>query len=381
MSLKIDLPTVLLFYNTSLVAGALSIMHLRLHSCRPQGLGQVAAAYALLAIGSAIAWSGELEALPAWFWTHASLLLGTAGYSLFWVGMRQFSGRRRVPGYVAFLPPVGVLVLGIVTGFPSENLYRAGAFHGAATLALAASAFDTLHDRRYEPLPSRNFLATLLALSAGIYAVRLVYIIDGTAGPIGFSWAFYAQMFCYFGVALVLATMSNERAEIRLEQAALTDPLTGTGNRRWLALRLPASLPANSAVAHLDLDRFKQINDRFGHTTGDRVLFAFAQCLKEELRSSDLLARTGGEEFVIYLPAVSETEAKTIAQRLCEKVAALQIEQDGVRVPITVSIGLAWVHKVAVASEAWLKEADAALYQAKFLGRNQVVSATPSRNP
>jgi diguanylate cyclase (GGDEF)-like protein len=375
MNLQLDLPTVLLVYNTSLVAGALSIVHIRSHSCRPQGLGYLAAAYVLLAVGSALAWSGENALLPAWMWTHGSLLLGIGGYALFWGGVRQFSGRRRTPWRMVLLLPAGVLVLGVVTGFPLHNLQRAGAFHAMATLALAAGAFDTLSDRRQEPLPSRSLLAALLTLSAGIYALRVVYIVCGVAESNGFAWDFYVQMFCYFGIALAVAAMSNERAEIRLELAALTDPLTGVGNRRWLAQRLPVELPVQSAIAQLDLDRFKQINDRFGHAAGDQVLVAFARCVQEELRTSDLLARIGGEEFVIYLPVVTEAEAQEIAQRLCDKVAALRMDQNGVRIPVTVSIGLAWVHHAAVKSEVWLKQADTALYEAKLAGRNRVVLA------
>ena len=184
-------------------------------------------------------------------------------------------------------------------------------------------------------------------------------------------------MLCHFGIALAVATLSNERAEIRLELAALTDPLTGTGNRRWLAQRLSIVLPAKSAIAQLDIDRFKQINDRFSHAAGDHVLVAFARCLQEELRSSDLLARIGGEEFVIYLLAVTQAEALAIAKRLCEKVAAVQIDQDGLSIPVTVSIGLAWVHGADLAAKAWLQKADATLYDAKLAGRNQVVLANP----
>jgi diguanylate cyclase (GGDEF)-like protein len=322
-----------------------------------------------------VAWSGENAALPIWMWTHGSLLLGMVAYMLFWAGVRRISGRRRIPWRAVFVLSAGVLVLGVVTGFPLQNLPRAGAFHATATLVLAACAFDVLRDRRQTPLPSRTPLAVLLALSAGIYALRLAYIVSGVAGPNGFAWAFYVQMLCYFGIALAVATMSNERTEIRLKLAALTDPLTGTGNRRWLEQRLPVDLPVQSAIAQLDLDRFKQINDRFGHAAGDLVLIAFAHCLQEALRGSDLLARIGGEEFVIYLPVVTEVEALAIAQRLCEKVAALRIDQDGVPIRVTVSIGLAWVHSAAVKSEAWLKQADAALYEAKAAGRNRVVLA------
>lgn len=373
MNISLDLPTVILVHNTALVAGASSILHIRRHSYGPRGLGYLAAAYLLLAIGSAVAWSGEHAALPVWLWTHGSLLLGLVACTLFWAGVRQFSGRRRVPWRTVLVMSACVVLLGVVTGFPLQNLWRAGAFHTAATLAQGACVFEVLLDYRQEQLPSRKLLATLLALSAAVYALRMVYIVAGTAGPTGFAWSFYVLVFCYFGIALAVATMSNERSEVRLELAALTDPLTGTGNRRWLAQRLPVELPVQSAIAQVDIDLFKQINDRFGHAVGDRVLVAFAHCLQEQLRDLDLLARTGGEEFVIYFPVVTQAEALAICQRLCEKVAALRIDHEGELVSVTASIGIAWVHSAGTKSETWLKKADAALYEAKLAGRNRVV--------
>lgn len=376
MDFQLDLATVLLLYNTSLIAGALSIFHIRRHSCRPQGLAPLATAYLMLAVGGILAWRGESAALPMWMWTHGSLLLGTGGYALFWAGVRGFSGRRRVPWRAVVLLPLACLVVGIATGFPLQNLLRAGVFHATATLVLAACTFEILRDRRSEPLPSRMLMAAFLGLSGSIYALRLAYILSGTAGSTGFAWAFYVQMFCHFGMALMVAALSNERAEIRLEQAAHTDPLTGTGNRRWLESRLPALLPPQSAIAQLDLDHFKQINDRFGHAVGDRVLVEFARCLQGQLRSSDLLARMGGEEFVVYLPAVTQAEAQAIAERLCAHVAMLRIEIQGSPISVTVSIGLAWVHDTCTPADTWFKRADDALYQAKQSGRNQVVLAT-----
>lgn len=377
--LPLDLPTVILVYNTSLVAGAASILHIRHHSCRPHGLGHLATAYLLLAIGSAVAWAGENAVLPMRLWTHGSLLLGLVAYMLFWAGVRQFSGRRRIPWRTILLLPACVVLLGVVTGFPLQNFWRAGTFHAAATLALGACIFDMLRDYRQEHLPSRKLLAALLALSSGVYALRLGYIVAGTAGPTGFAWSFYVLVFCYFGIALAVATMSNERAEVRLELAALTDPLTGIGNRRWLEQRLPVELPVQSAIAQLDLDRFKHINDQFGHAVGDHVLVAFANCLQEQLRGLDLLARTGGEEFVIYLPVVTQAEALAICQRLREKVAALRIAHEGELVPVTVSIGMVWVDSAGTKSETWLKKADAAMYEAKLAGRNRVVVASQTK--
>ena len=93
---RLDLPTVLLFYNTSLLAGAFAIVHVRRNSCRPDGLMGLATAYLMLAAGAALAWNGEEAALPAAVWTHGSLLLGTAGYAVFLAGILAMSGGRRV---------------------------------------------------------------------------------------------------------------------------------------------------------------------------------------------------------------------------------------------------------------------------------------------
>jgi len=104
MGLQLDLPTVLLLYKTALVAGALSIFHVSRHSCRPQGLRPLAAAYLLLAVGAELAGQGEYKVLPQWLWTHTSLLLGTLGYALFWASVKTLSGRRRGPP-----PPPGAV--------------------------------------------------------------------------------------------------------------------------------------------------------------------------------------------------------------------------------------------------------------------------------
>lgn len=377
MIFKIDLPTVLLVYNTSLGAGALSILHVRRHSHRPRGLGFMASAYLLLAVGSLVAWRGELEALPPWMWTHGSLLLGTGGYALLWAGVRSFSGRRQVPWTIAVLP-LGWLFLGVATGFPLENLLRAGAFHVTAAVMLFASTIELLRDHRVEPLPSRVWMAGFLALSASIYALRLAYIVSGEAQSNGFAVAFYVQMFCHFGIALMVASMSNERSEMQLEKAAYADPLTGVGNRRWLERCLPVHLPINSAIVLLDLDRFKQINDRHGHAAGDRVLVAFAQCLQRSLRNTDVLARTGGEEFVLYIPDVTQEAAMAIASRLRAEVAALKLYEGDGPISVTVSIGVAWVSGGAGTFSSWLRCADLALYEAKSSGRNRVVLASNS---
>ena len=374
MGMQLDLPTILLLYKTALVAGALSIFHVSRHSCRPQGLKPLAAAYLLLAVGAELAGQGEYSMLPLWFWTHTSLLLGALGYTLFWAGARALSGRRRVLPAVLILVSGGWLVLGLVTQFPLDNLLRAGAFHLTAAVSLTAAAWEVWHDRRTESLPSRPLLAGLLLASAGTFFLQLLYIATHTASPQGFALAFSVQMFCHFGVALMVSSLSNERAEVRLEKVAQTDTLTGVGNRRWAMSMLPARLPVGSAIAQLDLDHFKHINDRFGHAAGDRVLVATADALRHQLRDSDLLARMGGEEFLVYLPDASASAASAIAQRLCGAVQQIRPSELGEDIPITVSIGLACVTSAGGTWADWLAAADRALYDAKRAGRNRVVT-------
>jgi len=374
MGMQLDLPTILLLYKTALVAGALSIFHVSRHSCRPQGLKPLAAAYLLLAVGAELAGQGEYSMLPLWFWTHTSLLLGALGYTLFWAGARALSGRRRVLPAVLILVPGGWLVLGLVTQFPLDNLLRAGAFHLTAAVSLTAAAWEVWHDRRTESLPSRPLLAGLLLASAGTFALQLLYIATHTASPQGFALAFSVQMFCHFGVALMVSSLSNERAEVRLEKVAQTDTLTGVGNRRWAMSMLPALLPVGSAIAQLDLDHFKHINDRFGHAAGDRVLVATADALRHQLRDSDLLARMGGEEFLVYLPDASASAASAIAQRLCGAVQQIRLSELGEDIPVAVSIGLACVTSPGGTWADWLTAADRALYDAKRAGRNRVVT-------
>ena len=374
MGMQLDLPTILLLYKTALVAGALSIFHVSRHSCRPQGLKPLAAAYLLLAVGAELAGQGEYSMLPLWFWTHTSLLLGALGYTLFWAGTRALSGRRRVLPAVLILVPGGWLVLGLVTQFPLDNLLRAGAFHLTAAVSLTAAAWEVWHDRRTESLPSRPLLAGLLLASAGTFFLQLLYIATHTASPQGFALAFSVQMFCHFGVALMVSSLSNERAEVRLEKVAQTDTLTGVGNRRWAMSMLPARLPVGSAIAQLDLDHFKHINDRFGHAAGDRVLVATADALRHQLRDSDLRARMGGEEFLVYLPDASASAASAIAQRLCGAVQQIRLSELGEDIPITVSLGLACGTSAGGPWADWLAAADRALYDATRAGRNRVVT-------
>lgn len=170
--------------------------------------------------------------------------------------------------------------------------------------------------------------------------------------------------------------------EMRLSMA-LKDDLTGLYNRRYLDTRLQNYLKdiqvsdKNFGILIFDIDYFKQVNDTYGHAVGDEILKIFAQRLQDQVRSFDLVARFGGEEFVTIHPDIHEQSLKYIAERLriCidEKPFPCNVEQG--ELSITTSIGGALIDQGYNSEEQVLKAADDALYKAKELGRNKCVFA------
>ncbi|WP_370231319.1 diguanylate cyclase [Cognatishimia sp.] len=166
-------------------------------------------------------------------------------------------------------------------------------------------------------------------------------------------------------------------------QAAVTDPLTGLFNRRYAMTHLAriaeqaAVKGGRYAVMMADLDRFKDVNDQFGHTAGDAVLVGTARRLRQALRPVDLLARMGGEEFLIAMPNVSAHTAQGFANEMCSLMRQTPVEVPGMNlgIPITMSVGVAMGgnHNLDRSIDALMQSADRALYSAKSNGRDQVV--------
>ncbi|MEM9062765.1 MAG: PleD family two-component system response regulator [Pseudomonadota bacterium] len=160
---------------------------------------------------------------------------------------------------------------------------------------------------------------------------------------------------------------------------AVTDPLTGTYNRRYANSHLNSLMDkcrekdTGLAVMMLDLDRFKLINDTYGHAAGDIVLKEFARRLQVNVRSMDLVARMGGEEFMVVMPDVTPDLGIEIAERVRSHTAdpAFTIDEDGKSIEVTVSIGYAVLRDGELPSDL-VKRADDALYDSKHGGRNRV---------
>lgn len=180
--------------------------------------------------------------------------------------------------------------------------------------------------------------------------------------------------------------LANARLHQKTQNAAITDPLTGLRNRRHfdatmeredaIRQRVPAEKrPLRSAIL-FDLDHFGQVNKKYGHQVGDRVLRLFADTLRARARASDLVARYGGEEFVVILENASREDATRIAEDVRTAFAKLKVEDSaGEPVRTTVSAGCATLEAWEVEGSQLVERADVALAMAKAAGRNQVVAA------
>lgn len=172
----------------------------------------------------------------------------------------------------------------------------------------------------------------------------------------------------------------------RVSQLAGTDELTGAYNHRMLAPRLGEEVSrgerygAPFSVLTLDLDAFRAVNDAYGHAAGDEVLRAFAERVREEVRSADVLVRRGGEEFLLIMPSTVEDVASGVAERVRTRVAEEPFATEHAPVRVTVSIGVAsWVEGEDAAQLEG--RAEAALHAAKEAGRDRVVLALPPAWP
>ncbi len=178
----------------------------------------------------------------------------------------------------------------------------------------------------------------------------------------------------------------HKRLEAQLRELATSDPLTGLDNRRAFLEKATALLEhcrrhhQDCAVLMLDIDRFKSINDRFGHAVGDQAIIACANALRATLRDADVVGRMGGEEFAALLPLAGERATFDTAERLRSAVEALHIELDsGEVLRFTISIGTTQLASRLTSMDDLIIEADEALYRAKAEGRNRVVSLQPLR--
>jgi two-component system CheB/CheR fusion protein len=191
------------------------------------------------------------------------------------------------------------------------------------------------------------------------------------------------------GVVIAFCDMTaKHEVEVKLKNAnrvlkmlATTDPLTGLYNRRYFEEK-GAELIKNSletgrdlSAAMFDIDFFKKINDRYGHSVGDKGLVGVASTVTKHMRKDDVFARIGGEEFVILFPSAGIRDATEVSERIRKSIEAAVTEHKGERISCTVSIGVTSVSEGITNIDGLLKIADDRLYAAKSQGRNRVIAS------
>jgi diguanylate cyclase (GGDEF)-like protein len=261
----------------------------------------------------------------------------------------------------------------------------------AACRGLLVALFNGLAawELRREPgqdPPSRPVLFWMLAVFAAVGGLRacLAGILPSPLGgqPTQ-NWSIAAFNLFAIAEALIVSgfmiALSRERVALANYQVALRDPLTGLANRRALderAIVLDQDRRAGMTTVLLcDLDRFKSINDRFGHGVGDAVIRLVADTAARSLRAEGDMFRLGGEEFVCLLPGLDGDQALLRAERFRRAFAEAAATVSGHRVGATLSIGIASDRSGASTIETLLARADDALYEAKRGGRDQSVRA------
>ena len=350
-------------------------------------------------------------------WGRAMLLLA---FGLLGLGMRDY-----VPLWLSAVVGNTLIVAAIALAMRALRVFVGGAPRDVMTWVLLAALFVLLVVFT-EVQPSHVGRAIAISAALGIVALRAArllhrkapaacklssrvteYVFWGVAvltalrivGTLLFpppsalaAGPFNSAVFLLYSGFIIVSTLSVMWMEIEslqseLVRAARFDALTGLYNRGTFleefereVSRCARGGPAFS-LAVFDLDRFKRLNDQYGHPFGDRVLKAFAEVLRADIRKHDAVGRYGGEEFALLMPNTGKETAMRVAERVRRDLETRGISVDGKRVEVTVSGGIA---TYGVEGEDWdtlLSAADTALYEAKNSGRNRVVTAGPARAP
>jgi diguanylate cyclase (GGDEF)-like protein len=257
-------------------------------------------------------------------------------------------------------------------------------------LALTLKLLMSPQDDRVNP--GARLAGVIAVITIGLYGFRVAGKLFQIGGDFSFvhfngpqSITVLLLMFLSMALNFGFLLMAMDRLRNEVADLALMDDLTGVGNRRHLLQRLGEECARSVrssqpfALLVIDLDGFKAINDTHGHAAGDACLQHFTLMTQTRLRPGDLLARTGGDEFCVVLPASTLQEGSMIARRileLCRADAAACVGQD---IPLAVSIGVAqWTGEVGAFPDRLIAAADHALYVAKKEGKNRYAVYEPS---
>jgi diguanylate cyclase (GGDEF)-like protein len=286
------------------------------------------------------------------------------------------------------LVPLLWLAICLAPGFLGNLHYRVVVSSLLLTALIAMIAVEFWRGRE-EPLMSRPPVIGLFGTLAMVFASRILFLdmlpFPFGAQPMQSAWVAAFNLIVFFHalvLTVLLVAMSKERLELDQRTKAQTDPLTGALNRRAFMSRGRRLLQRHShekaplCLLFLDLDHFKSLNDRYGHSGGDDVLMTFVAVVHDNIRPTDFLFRIGGEEFCCLLPHTTSDHAHRVAERIRHQFEQTSVDVVGTPVATTVSLGIASTEVFGYELDTLMRRADMAVYAAKRQGRNRVVVAT-----
>lgn len=252
-----------------------------------------------------------------------------------------------------------------------------------AAITLILSAWMIVRYR--EKTRPAEWAAAIVIFAFGlIQAVSSVLaFLQGPTGDPGFT-LIHAQFEIltlpagYMSMAMFIILMIASDISAKMKRLAVRDQLTGLLNRRGFneyggrAFSAAKRAGTPLSVIMTDIDRFKNINDKYGHAAGDSALVHFAKIVSEARRSEDVIARVGGEEFALLLPGTELRDAMALADQLCTQVGSTPLDVTGIGMPMTSSFGVSAISENDKALDDLVLRADRALYRSKRAGRNQV---------
>ncbi len=321
---------------------------------------------------------------PDWLAVWAAQVCFIQVFAFLWAGVRLVHARPRRPLAVwsgAVVWTAACLIPAFFTAEAVRNVVATLAFT-TYCLAMSTELLRRIHGYRS---PSRWLTATLLLLLSATSLAMTAYtalrsdilVPLHSASPLPGLWLL-AYIAIYLTLVLSVTTLELGNEAQRQREAATTDSLTGLLNRRaFMERAVPAAAaPHGATLLMLDLDHFKQVNDRWGHSAGDRALVLFAGALLDALGSGHcaMPARIGGEEFAVLLVGVSHRDALALAGRIAARTRELRHTPGASR--LTVSIGLAIGQSGERTLGDLLTAADQALYRAKRAGRDRIEEET-----
>jgi diguanylate cyclase (GGDEF)-like protein len=333
---------------------------------------------------------GHPSLLPVPWSDHAGATFVVLAYGFSWQSVRAFYGRSAATVLIIIAAGAWLLFSGVIVGSGHLGVLSVG-IRATLIAGFNALACYELWRSRTETLPSWTILFGLFLAAAILSVARTVLVADLPA-PIGAQPAtsgaaagyITAGLIQALGITVFMISLMSERAAVDGRRLATYDALTGVFNRRsWDEqaehfVRSSRDTGCPLTLLMFDLDHFKQVNDRFGHQVGDRVIQTAARLAEQTLRSQDRVFRIGGEEFVCLLPDTSISQGFSAAERLRTAFERKSPDVLGASARATLSIGL-----VSTEEQDWhvphlLAKADKALYEAKRAGRNRSVSSTAS---